>query len=301
MLFKIMILAFMLTNAIYAEVLEFRNFNKDRFKASNELYMISEKYDGVRVIWNGKSMQTKRGNPIIIPECFSDELPDFSLDGELWFGYGKFEKIQSIASLKNPKCSDWEGVKYMIFDAPNEKSLLLSERLKIVDKFLQTTNPRHIQLINQTPVLGSEVIKIINTMLDEVLKKGREGLIIRKDFEEYKGKRSNVSYKLKPNNDAECKVIGYTQGKGKYKGKIGAIVCEGNIADDNALNISKEINKYTMNVEQKIVFRIGSGLSDKIRENPPKIGTIITYTYNGFTKNGIPKHARFHRIFNDKL
>ncbi|MEE6546930.1 hypothetical protein VWM75_09100, partial [Campylobacter coli] len=41
---------------------------------------------------------------------------------------------------------------------------------------------------------------------------------------------------------AECKVIGYTEGKGKFQGKIGALLCQ--MPNDR-------------------VIRIGSGLKDK--------------------------------------
>jgi DNA ligase-1 len=42
-------------------------------------------------------------------------------------------------------------------------------------------------------------------------------------------------------------------------------------------------------------FAIGSGLSDALRQTPPAIGSEITYRYNGYTSNGIPRFARFLR------
>jgi DNA ligase-1 len=43
-------------------------------------------------------------------------------------------------------------------------------------------------------------------------------------------------------------------------------------------------------------FAIGSGLTDALRQTPPEIGTDITYRYNGYTSNGIPRFARFLRV-----
>ena len=47
-------------------------------------------------------------------------------------------------------------------------------------------------------------------------------------------------------------------------------------------------------------FRIGSGFKDKDRDNPPKIGTLITYRYRGFTQKGTPKFATFVRVRTDR-
>lgn len=44
------------------------------------------------------------------------------------------------------------------------------------------------------------------------------------------------------------------------------------------------------------VIKIGSGLKDKDRENPPKIGSIITYKFNGLTKNSLPRFPVFLHI-----
>jgi DNA ligase-1 len=45
-----------------------------------------------------------------------------------------------------------------------------------------------------------------------------------------------------------------------------------------------------------IVFKIGSGFTDKERHNPPPIGSLITFKYNGKTQAGIPRFARYFRI-----
>jgi len=37
------------------------------------------------------------------------------------------------------------------------------------------------------------------------------------------------------------------------------------------------------------LFNVGSGLTDKIRKNPPKIGTIITYRFQELTRDGVPR------------
>ncbi|HEX7047399.1 MAG TPA: DNA ligase, partial [Gammaproteobacteria bacterium] len=41
---------------------------------------------------------------------------------------------------------------------------------------------------------------------------------------------------------------------------------------------------------------IGSGFTDAERAEPPAIGSLVTYRYNGLTSNGVPRFARFLRV-----
>ncbi len=84
--------------------------------------------------------------------------------------------------------------------------------------------------------------------------------------------------RLKTVLDEECTVIAHHKGKGKYADKLGAVTCE----------------------NHRGRFRIGSGFSDKERENPPAIGTLITYKYRGLTQSGKPRFATYWRIRTDQ-
>jgi DNA ligase-1 len=92
---------------------------------------------------------------------------------------------------------------------------------------------------------------------------------------QYKIGRNTELMKLKKHQDAEATIIGFSEGKGKYQGKIGALIVE---------------------TSSGISFKIGSGLTDYLRNNPPAIGTSIAFKYNGLTQAGIPRFARFWRI-----
>ncbi len=72
--------------------------------------------------------------------------------------------------------------------------------------------------------------------------------------------------------------------------------------DDEALviglNYSKD-NKFKslkLKLENGVIFNLGGGFSDKQRENPPKIGDIVTFKYYDLTKNNKPKFASFLRV-----
>jgi DNA ligase-1 len=46
----------------------------------------------------------------------------------------------------------------------------------------------------------------------------------------------------------------------------------------------------------KHTFKIGSGFSDVERQNPPAIGSEITFQYSGLTSKGKPRFARYLRV-----
>ncbi|MCK5662752.1 MAG: DNA ligase, partial [Thiotrichaceae bacterium] len=118
----------------------------------------------------------------------------------------------------------------------------------------------------------------LKSFLAEVEQLGGEGVVIRNPKILYHTGRSHSSLKVKSFQDAECKVTGYKKGKGKFKGLTGALFCQ---RDD------------------KRIVTIGSGLTVKERENPPAIGTIISYKYNGFTSKGNPRFPVYLRIRKD--
>ena len=279
--------------------LHFKNINKNIMQ-NIASYAISEKFDGVRGIWDGENMRSKSGKIITIPSCFSDKLSILNVpkgefvEGELWIEYGAFEAISSIARRKNPTCEDYSQVRYLIFNAPtalhckNQSAIhnphciydtesnsvfTMAQNLAQIVPFCDSTTAQ-ICVIRQVRV---DSTKALWDFFNEIIKKGGEGVILRD---------SNIAYKLKERNDAECKIIDFSRGNGRLSGKVGAIVCE-SLEDKNS------------GIKKGKIFRIGSGLSDEMRTNPPKIGSIITYQFSSVSKNGIPKHTRFLRIYNE--
>jgi len=54
-------------------------------------WIMSEKLDGVRCVWNGKTMKTRNNNTFYPPAFFTKDFPDQILDGELWMERGEFQ------------------------------------------------------------------------------------------------------------------------------------------------------------------------------------------------------------------
>jgi DNA ligase-1 len=45
---------------------------------------MTEKYDGMRLYWNGSQFYSRHGKRVNVPESITKQLPTIALDGELW-------------------------------------------------------------------------------------------------------------------------------------------------------------------------------------------------------------------------
>ncbi|MDO8454323.1 MAG: DNA ligase [Sulfurimonas sp.] len=230
-------------------------------------WMMSEKLDGVRAYWDGKKLLSRQGQAINAPDWFTQKLPPFELDGELWTKRGDFENIQSIVMDKTPK-PEWSKIKYMIFEAPHAEGNF-SKRLEQVQKYIQEQKLIHVAIIEQKICKDK---KELDNYFQSVITHGGEGVVIKDGSKAYFEGRSDSVLKVKLAEDMEAKVIGYKNGSGKFTGMMGSLQVE---------------------LEDGTQFFIGSGLSNAIRANPPKIGEMVSFKYFGFTKNGKPKFASY--------
>lgn len=234
-------------------------------------YLVSEKYDGVRAFWDGQTLRSRAGNVIVAPAWWLAKLPKCSLDGELWIGRGQFEKLSGFVRKTAPQDEEWRQIKYMIFELPDAPGTF-AERYEQIKRIIAQTNFLQLVAVEQFRLPDNAALK---RKLAEVVRAGGEGLMLHRADAPYITGRNDALLKLKPLDDAEAKVIGYVPGKGKYEGKMGALQVE------------------TPDGKR---FQIGTGFTDVVRANPPAIGSQVTYTYRGFTKNGLPRFASFLRV-----
>lgn len=245
-------------------------------------WVMSEKLDGIRAYWNGQELLTRNGNPIYAPNWFIDGFPPFELDGELWLARNQYSTIQSIVLDKTPS-ADWQKITYQIFEVPNQSGDLI-DRFEVLKTYLQKHANPYIKVIKQTPIKNHNQVQ---QTLKRVTSMGGEGLVIRNPYLPYVTGRQSGMQKVKLKQDAECQVVGYIGGKGKYKGEVGALRCE--ILDEQLERFFPGLNKNSG------VIRIGSGLSDQQRKQPPKIGSIVTFQFMGLTKNSLPRFPVYIR------
>jgi DNA ligase-1 len=249
-------------------------------KENIQHYLVSEKYDGIRAIWKNKQLRTRKGNIIHAPAWFTAKLPNVWLDGELWYKRGEFEFVASAITKNTPINKQWQHIKYMVFDAPNYRATF-AERAKTYTALVNTLQAPHIQAVKQFTVKNNDAL---TSVLNKYTQNGAEGLMLHKANALFNTGRSNNLLKVKKYMDAEAKVLKHLPGKGKYTHKMGALLVE-----------------FTHAKGRKIRFKIGTGFSDHERTNPPAIGSIITFSYHGFTKRGLPRFASFIRVRNATL
>ena len=234
-------------------------------------YLVSEKFDGVRAIWTGTQFVTRKGNIINAPHWFTASLLNTWLDGELWTKREHFAALSGIVRTKISNNKDWQAVTYKIFDMP-DKTLAFSERYKNYSQLVTHINQPHIQAVKQRRFKNN---KQLSDYFNNITAQGAEGVMLHLADAKHKSGRSGALLKLKPYLDAEAVVIAHLPGKGKYTGMLGAL---------RVKSASGQL------------FSIGTGFSDAQRQNPPAIGSTVTYRFHGLTKNGLPRFASFLRV-----
>src|SRR5262249_37599780 len=73
-------------------------------------------------------------------------------------------------------------------------------------------------------------------------------------------------------------VVGHQPGEGRHKGRLGALVVER---------------------PGGTRFSVGTGFSDAEREDPPPVGSVITYRYQELTNAGVPRFPSFVGLRDD--
>jgi len=241
-------------------------------------YLVSEKYDGVRAIWDGKTLRFRSGRTVAAPDWFIAKLPPEALDGELWLARGQFDVLSGIVRKTVPDDAEWQRVNYMIFELPQPDGatpVSFSERANRIKTIVARANFPALKAVDQHLVKDRATLK---RELDAVVKGKGEGLMLHLADSRYVTGRSDVLLKLKLTLDTEATVIQHVPGKGKHIGKMGALWVE---------------------TRAGVRFKLGTGFSDAVRANPPPVGSLVTYTYRDITPSGKPRFASFLRVRDD--
>jgi len=226
-------------------------------------WWMSEKLDGVRAYWDGKQFVSRQGNLYHAPDWFIEGLPAVPLDGELWIDRKKFQRTVSIVRRQD-KSDLWNEVRFLIFDAPSasggfeERLAFLQDALaKGASKFAL---PHAHERCKNLKALRAELTRIESL--------GGEGLMLRQPGSKYVAGRSTTLLKVKTFHDAEATIIGHQAGAGRHKGRLGALL---------------------VRLPDGTEFAIGTGFSDRERENPPTVGATVTFRYQELSETGVPR------------
>ncbi|MBI3464400.1 MAG: DNA ligase [Planctomycetes bacterium] len=236
-------------------------------------WWMSEKLDGVRAYWDGRQFLSRQGNIYYAPDWFLVGLPSVPLDGELWIDRKAFQRTVSIVRRQD-KNDHWKNIRYLVFDAP-AAAIPFEDRMEFLKDSIRSWQNSYVKLHEHIRCLN---LSHLQEELGRVEALGGEGLMLRRPGSKYEIGRSATLLKVKNFHDAEAEVISHEPGKGRHKGRLGAVVVR--------LPNGKE-------------FSVGTGFSDKERENPPVVGSLITFRYQELSDGGIPRFPSYIGLRSD--
>ncbi len=237
-------------------------------------YRVSEKFDGVRGWWDGDSLRTRSGTRVAAPAWFTAGWPASPMDGEIWAGRGRFDAAQSAVARARPDDAAWRALRYPVFDRPAEPGGFDARYGRLRPRIAALSQP-WVGAVEQSTVADEAALQ---SLLQRTVRAGGEGLMLHRGDAPYRAARSDDLLKLKPSLDAEARVVAHVPGRGRLAGQVGALDLE---------------------TPEGLRFRVGSGLADAQRRQPPPIGAWVTYRYQGLHASGIPRFAHFVRVRGD--
>jgi len=233
-------------------------------------WLVSEKLDGARAWWDGQVLRFRSGIPIEAPTWFTARLPRVPLDGELWLGRGCFEDLVGAVRRKEPDDAAWRELSYQVFDLPGAPGTF-EQRAARLRALVEQAGWAGLEHVEQRRVPDRMALR---AWLDHVVEGGGEGLMLHRADTLWRAGRSPNLLKLKTSQDDEAIVVGHVPGKGRLTGQVGAL----RVRD-----------------AQGREFVLGTGLDDTTRRSPPRLGSVVSYTYQGRTGQGLPRFASFLR------
>lgn len=233
-------------------------------------HLVSEKYDGVRALWDGRTLRFRSGLAVAAPAWWLARLPATPLDGELWLGRGRFEALSGAVRRQQPDDAEWQALRYMVFEQPQGEGPFAQRAARLATIARQTGWPGLVAA-PQRPVADRASLQ---RWLAEVVAGGGEGLVLHQADAPWTPGRTAMLQKLKPVHDAEAVVLAHEPGRGRLAGTMGAL----RVRDEAGAE-----------------FLIGSGFSDAQRATPPAVGSVVTFAYRGRTASGVPRFASFVR------
>lgn len=258
---------------------------------------VQPKIDGLRGTLQKKELYSRLKNKFSNLDHILKELKDcpYALDGEIYSELGKgketqrekgqetiltFQQINGLVkkkTLNEQDKKDMLNMVYIVYDfIPNKneiKTLTFNERYIMLKEYFSKNKFKHIQLLQTHTSNGKE--ELIKYQ-QKFIKDGYEGLIIRNFDGLYKIKnRSADLQKFKDFQDAEFKIIGFTEGDNSTEKGCIIWICE-----------TKDGKKF--NVRPKGSFEERRKL---YKDGKKYIGEMLTVMYFDHTDDGIPFHT----------
>lgn len=231
--------------------------------------------NGVRV-YGGRNGSDYSGQVPYLERALEAALPpDTCVDGEL-LSRGGWGGVQG--AMTRHGCGD-DSIYIVIFD-------VLRVQGEDVRKFPWEQRRRLVEAIRTSEkVRVSPVFEPAQDLLDTVLQTGFEGLVLKRRSSRYVNGRSPAWVKIKPQETAEAKVIGFKPGQGLFAGLIGAIEFE-MLEEPHARS---RCSGFDMALRREITANQQAWL-----------GQIIEIKHHGIGREGKPRHPQYLRRRDDR-
>ena len=239
--------------------------------------------DGKCTLWS-RSRKPILSMPHIIAELESKSLKNVTFDGEL-YNHDYRDKFEELTSLIRPDEAreGYTEVQYHVYDTVSNGEFAI-RTMKLTAQLFSTYN-EYVKVVD-TAMVEDEAELL--TEFKQWLADGYEGAMVRNLGSLYVNKRSYDLQKIKEFDDAEFKVVGVTEGRGKLKGH-GIFICEVETAGNGP--------NETFNA--KIVGDT-SNLKRYLDHPKEVIGKIVTIQFQGYTnKAGVPRFPVALRLRED--
>lgn len=231
---------------------------------------ITEKLDGIRTWcivdeYRNVELYTRQGK--LIEGCKEIEnavcklkLENVILDGELLasgedINYSNVYK-ETTKRVKN-KNKFKDGLSFHIFDIITMKEYedkkctnRYSERRKMLYSIKENEFIKVVKCLYE----GNDISEVLS-LLDEYREKGAEGLMCNLD-KVYEFKRSKSCLKLKVMQTCDLKIIGFQEGKGKFKNTLGSLVVDYKGNQVGVSGLTDSDRNYIWNNREELIGRV---------------------------------------------
>lgn len=215
-------------------------FDKPEYVEGKD-FTITTKIDGCRIIamkstgvvkFYTRAGQLYEGLFDLEDALNKSHLDNFVLDGEITLldKKGLSSKDQYKETIKiTRKDGEKHGVKMLVFDIMTSEEFKNQEcktpyieRQRDLYNFLLELNSQYFEHL--IPLYSGSDTNMVNILLNEQISKGEEGIMININNAPYSFKRTNDLLKVKKMHDIDLPIIGYEEGSGLNKGKLGAFI-----------------------------------------------------------------------------
>ena len=240
-------------------------------------WLASEKKDGwqVRLMRSGRMRSRTGRREFEAP--FSLLRTPYPLAAELLVrGRG----APAVASLLNPESRLWSRAELYAFDAPGPGPFRARTR-RVKSAVRRACGGRRrcpLKYLRQQLIRSD---RHLDALLERVLARGGEGLVLTHPDSRYVTGRSSMRVKLKPRQDAEGVVL-----RRRVEGGV--------------------LRSLRLGAHGRHSFRdfsLGTGFSSYQRHHPRMFprGSVIKFSHRGLTQHGAPREARFLHIRRDDV